>query len=192
MLGELTAILGQVDDEMLGTVKELLDVSYRTAATIMGSTKSETNAEIWKRVITEKIDAEKILPLLQHVKIESKAIAEGRNNFIHAVFEEVHEVKDGPPELGGSIVMRGISPRPRRLNNPDTKARKVRTGAYSDVSELPALRDRAANLSCYVAHIRLVVRELAGFERGDPERLTPWRDRLSPPLQIALQTPLPK
>ncbi len=64
-LGELTAIIGQIDDFMVQTVAHLLKVDRAAANLIMGSSKVADNSSIWATTIRNRTKDEDILWLLE-------------------------------------------------------------------------------------------------------------------------------
>jgi hypothetical protein len=163
LLGELTVILGLVDDEMVKLVGELLRVSRSTANTIMGSSRIADNSQIWAAVIHERTPDENLRSLVQHAQSEIQGISEGRNDFIHAVFD-VNVLTFA----GDALTFNGEA-----LTLGPLSARRVKKDkAARSVEELRPIRDRAARLSCLVTHISHVA-------LGKPPETSPWFERLS-------------
>lgn len=160
MLGELTAIMGLVDEEMTQLVTDLLDIDRGAGNVVMGSTKLETNCDIWAAIIAQNtIDAE-TLWLVKYAGTEMRAVQKGRNDFIHAVFREE-----------GGIFDRLVFD-PTHFDTGTVKARRVKKEEEVDLSELPPLLLRAARLSCLVAHISHLM-------KGTP---SPWHGKFDPEL----------
>ncbi|MGO4640305.1 hypothetical protein AB4Z43_17895 [Mesorhizobium sp. 2RAF45] len=86
-LGELTAILGQVDEILIRTVATLLDIKRTAANRIMGSTRVSDNAGIWSELIRAKTTDLDILWLVTHALTEINDVSAARNDFIHAWFQ---------------------------------------------------------------------------------------------------------
>jgi hypothetical protein len=158
LLGELTAIIGLVDEEMTVLVQELLGVERGAANVVMGSTKISDNTAIWASIIAENTSDEDLLWLVKHADIEVQKVSEGRNDFVHAIFE----MKEGP--FDSSVFD------PAVFHVSETVARRVRRVNERPVCDLKDVRDRAARLSCLVAHISHLV-------RNEP---SPWQDKLDP------------
>lgn len=160
MLGELTAIMGLIDEEMTQLVTDLLEIDRDAGNIVMASTRLETNYGIWAAIIAQKtIDAE-TLWLVKYTGTEMSAVQKGRNDFIHAVFREDGGIFD-------RLVFDHV-----HFDTGTVKARRVKKDEEIDLTELPPLLRRAARLSCLVAHISHVM-------RGTP---SPWNGKFDPEL----------
>jgi hypothetical protein len=169
LLGELTAIMGQIDEEMTALVAILLQVDRDAANVIMGSSKVADNAAIWTNVIRNRSENEDLLWLVEHANSEIGKVSEGRNDFIHAVFENLLMPA---PVLYDS---RGFGFTQGGFRTIDVEARRVRKKKRRSVTELQSVRDQAARLSCLVAHITHLA---CGF----PADSSAWLERLGPTL----------
>jgi len=164
LIGEMVEIVGQRDEIMIGTVTRL----DQTAATKM---KSETNvvkfADIWANTIKNRISDTALLKLVDVARDKMKDVADIRNDFIHACFEEDY-VEAGYVEPGYQT----------------TSAKRIRTGLKKPVSEIRDARHQAAKASCLVAHIDHCVE---GSGRHGPSQ---WAKKIEPLLQ-AHSLPVP-
>lgn len=166
LLGELTVALGQVDEIMIRTVTRLLNVDREAANLIMGSSKVADNSGIWKEVIRNRTQDLDILWLVTHATAEIAGVSKDRNDFIHLWFEKIQQDAWGGAwgkSWGGS------------WSKAVPSVRRVRKAAFRPVADLQAVKDRAARLSCVVAHIDYLLSD----ERGEP---SPWLEKISPPL----------
>lgn len=176
MLGEVTVILGQVDEEMVRTVSGLISTDRETANAVMGSTNMENNTGIWAKLIAQRTDDLETLWLVDLAMKEFPVVARLRNDLIHADYIVTVDTDFG------SLTMRNLGVTARRedgrrivlgLEGP-VNARRVRNGKMTPAEEITGLRDRAGRLSCLVAHI--------GYLLAHQSSHTPWRDRLLPTL----------
>ena len=85
-LGELTAILGQLEYYMGECIAALLHVLRPTARSILGSTKSESTTEIWLSIVNGKCKHQDLKDLAACVARDLKELHKGRNDFVHAFF----------------------------------------------------------------------------------------------------------
>lgn len=160
MLGQLTAVIGLVDEEMTQVVTNLLGVDRDAGNAIMGSTKIADNTAIWISVIKQNtLDAE-TLGLIKHASREVQNVSEGRNDYIHAVFRSEGGFFD-PAFFDPAIFDTGT-----------VQARRVKRDKEKPLADLPPLLARACRLSCLVAHISHLV-------KGEP---SPWTNKFEPPL----------
>lgn len=167
-LGELTAIIGQVDEILIRTVAHLLTVERAAANRIMGSTKISDNAGIWSELIRAKTKDDEIHWLVSHVMAEIQLVSAARNDFIHAWFQMTRKGGAWSSAFGNAF---GDS----WGGSPVLEARRVKSDKPRAVSELPDVRNRAARLSCLVAHIWHLLTQ-------DPATESPWLERLAPTL----------
>ena len=184
-LGELTAIMGQVDDLMVQTVAYLLKVDRPAANVIMGSSKVGDNVEIWANVIRNRTTDEDIIWLIELAVKEFPDVSRGRNDFIHAVFSDPMQMVGGVAVFGGpedgsaTPVMTPMGP--MMVSRRPPVSRRVRNKILRPVSDLPLIIDQAAQLSCLIAHIdHLIV--------GNPTSTSSWLERLGPTLPPRLDT----
>ena len=184
ILGEITVILGQVDEEMIRTVSGLINADRATTQVVMSSTRMETNSDIWSRLIGQRTKDLDILWAVAHAVTEFNPVQGGRNDFIHADF-----AVELPVTLPGGAATLSIERSHETYRRPNGErvvmgfqgpvvAKRIRSGKKTPIAELQALRDRAARLSCLVAHIGWAV-----SPHGQGKLHTsPWRDRLVPPI----------
>ena len=168
-LGEITAILGIIDDEMISLVGTLLSVDRAAANQIMGSTRVSENAKTWGAVINSRCEDPKVLWLVKHAQAEMKEVSSGRNDFIHAVFERPTVFR------GGMMIGFGIGFGFPQAHAGPAVARRVKSGSPVPVAQLPVLRDRAARLSCLVCYIGHIA-------TGNTPESSQWHNALSPTL----------
>lgn len=170
-LGELTVILGQIDEEMVQCVSGLVQSNRDTAAKIMGSTQISNNAAIWQALIGQRTKDVDVLWLVAHAVQEIGIVSGGRNDFIHAFFMEASP--HGYFTYSSSNEFAEIRPE----TSAATYAKRIRNSKTTHIAELVTLREKAARLSCLVAHLTQIL-----TSPGDEPWLTPWRDRLLPTL----------
>lgn len=186
LLGEVTVILGQIDEEMIRAVSGLISADRATTEAVMGSTKTQNNSDIWSRLIRlRNKDALDILWAVDHAMTEFPAVQQGRNDFIHADFGvEAVAVLEGGREVRISV---GRGHTTYRNANGERVvigatgpivAKRIRSGRRTPIAGLQALRDRAARLSCLIAHIGWAV---SPHGQGKLHN-SPWHERLAPTL----------
>lgn len=176
-LGELTAIVGQIDEAMTVTVSGLIQADRPTTDAVMGSSKVADNANIWASLIRLRSKDEDVLWQVEHALKEIQEVSAGRNDFVHAFFEQKLTSIEVMVSDGNSIDVYG-------REGPPT-ARRVRSqNKQRPVTELQQVRDRAARLSCLIAHIGW---QLAPHGITDGGR-SPWLARLAPSLPPRLDT----
>jgi hypothetical protein len=178
LLGELTVIMGQIDDMMIQTVQPLLGIDRAAANVILGSSKIGDNAAIWANVIRNRTEDEDILWLVEIATKEIKNVSEGRNDFIHAVFTTQVLAKAVGSTSGAATVPIPFNELFERM--PPT-ARRVRKDKPRSIAELTTVRDQAGRLSCLIAHIHLLM-------SGTQAEASPWLQTLSPTLPPRLGT----
>ncbi len=180
LLGEITVILGQVDEIMIQAVKRLLNVDREAANAIMGSSKIGDNSNIWANCIRNRCDDEDVLWLVEHANKEIQAVSTNRNDFIHAVFTPRVVLKAGPA-FDPKAFQAGAFQTFEIFNRLSPTARRVRGKQQRSVAELTAVRDQASRLSCLVAHSGIL-------SMGISADTSPWLDRLAPSLPPRLGT----
>jgi len=149
-LGELTIILGQVDELMVRTITDMLDVPRETANVIMGSSKVADNSTIWSKLIRDRYTDPDLLRYVDFALKEIQEVSAGRNDFIHAYFALASLSGSGPLiEMPGGL--HEYAPHPDNASKPI--AVRIKTGKRTAIAGIKPLRDRAAHLSCLVAHI---------------------------------------
>lgn len=169
LLGELTAILGQVDDQMVTLVAYLLKVDRPAANRIMGSSKVSDNSMIWSETIRNRTSDENTLWLVQVACKEIQEISKGRNDFVHAVFSDQVFFTDDGASAGGYLsggIWERHPPFARRVRNMQQQR---------PVTDLQQVRDQAVYLLNLLRHVDHVI-------AGNPADTSPWRERLSPSL----------
>lgn len=160
LLGELTVILGQVDEIMVRTVAMLLKIDRTAANRVMGSSKTADNMGIWYEIVRSHGPRKKeAAKFAKSAQTEAQDVAKGRNDFIHAWFERSNNyVESGYVEPG-------------YVEDGEITARRVRKEKPRPVSDLEAVRDQALRLSNLVAHVDY----LASPGHSGP---SPWLERL--------------
>lgn len=163
-LGTLAVIMGQVEESFSNVVQQLLAVDRATASIMMKA----SGAELWAAVIRSRRTDEELLLLVEGCLAERNAVAQDRNDFIHGVFDL--------RQFGGSVSIGLGSGQVTRLGGVLMKtARRVSKDVERPVSELPGVVERAAQLSCLVAHVAHVA---TGGQSND----SPWLERIQPVL----------
>jgi hypothetical protein len=132
LLGELVEIMG-LTEAILAETADRFDAA--AAAKIRGLT-AKPQAEVWARAVRSKARDPQILGQIDAAEKEIGEVAEERNDFIHALFEGDY-VEAGYVEPGYQT----------------TSATRSKTGRKRPVSDLAAIRHRAAALSCLVKQI---------------------------------------
>ena len=169
-LGELTAIIGQTEDQMVKLVAHLLKVDRTAANWIMGSSRVADNATIWSEVIRNRTKDEDVIWLVEVACREIQEISAGRNDFVHAVFQSpdyhltMMYLSNIPPSIPLAYLPR-LTP----------LARRVRKSKTRSVSDLPKVRNQAVYLLNLVNHIDHIM-------AGNAADTSPWLERLSPSL----------
>jgi hypothetical protein len=153
LLGELAEILGWTDHTMIETA-ERLDSS--AADRMRRSTTVPTAVAYWSYAIKNRQNIPSELGRLVDLAAkERNRIAIDRDDFIHALFTGKFAAVLGHMAPGYQT----------------TKVAGISTGATRSTSEIQELRDRAAMLSCLVAHIDHCMKS------DDP---SPWLDMVRP------------
>jgi hypothetical protein len=139
-LGELCAIQGQVEYLMIETLVHTADFSRETARKILGSTGIRANSEIWIALIREKQWKDK--ETLEYAEAAYKLIkdlAEGRNDFVHAIFAW---------GAAGGWTLTGFVPKTKLpTGERSAVAIRIRNAKQRSADELPKVRDQAAEIS---------------------------------------------
>lgn len=181
MLGEITVIMGQIDEDLVRTVSGLIGTDRATADAVMGSTKVENNTTIWAKLISQRTSDLDILWLVELATKEFPAVSRGRNDFIHADYNVSVKVMDGVMATTRNV---GDTYRDKDGNRirlgfqGQVFAKRVRSGKTTPISELADLRARVGRLSCLIAHIGYC---MAPHGRASPQH-SPWLDKLGPTL----------
>ncbi|MCA3262661.1 MAG: hypothetical protein ING44_12025 [Telmatospirillum sp.] len=162
LIGEICAIQGQIEYLMVVCVQKLLEVSDECARTIMSSTTIANNAQIWLTAVREKSGKPDLISVAETATKEMRALAEGRNDFVHAVYAHT-----GRAEARGiTLLSFRLPPNSELYGRP--VAVRVRNKKQTDPSELERVRAIAIKVNRMVAHISW---ELQGGA-------SPWRDKL--------------
>jgi hypothetical protein len=86
MLGELSAIQGQVEHLLTHTLHYILDVQLETAQALLASSSIHTNAKMWIAIFREKCGNQQILRTAETAFALVEGITKGRNDFVHAIY----------------------------------------------------------------------------------------------------------
>jgi len=132
LLGELVEIMGLTEHMLIESVA-------RVDAVAAGKIRKETatpQAALWAKAITGHAKNPKIAALIPVAQKELELVANERNDFIHALF------------TGDYAAPGYMAP-----GYQTTSATRSKTGKSRPVSDLHAIRDRAAKLSCLIAQI---------------------------------------
>ena len=156
LLGEMVEILGWTDRIMIETA-ERLDSS--TADRMRRSTTVPTAVAYWSYAIKKRLNLPSELGRLVDLAAkERNKIAIDQDDYIHALFTGKF-----------AAVLAHMAP-----DYPKTTVAGISAGATRSTSEIQELRDRAAMLSCLVAHID------HSMKSDDP---SPWLDVVRPLLR---------
>lgn len=148
LIGEIVEILGQCDHIMIQTI---IPLDQQAANEMKQSLNVKNLVSPWTNTIRSRTCSRDVLKLIDFTVRERKEIADARNDFIHAL-------------ITGDYVAPGyVQP-----GYQATSAIRFKTGKARPTSQLQDLRDRAAMLSCAVAHIGHCINS------SDP---SPWFDR---------------
>ena len=148
LIGEMVEILGWTDHTMIETAERL---DQQTADRMRRSITVPNAVAHWSYAIKNRQNIPSdMVRLIDIAATERKKIAEDRNDFIHALFTGTYAAP--------GYVAPGYQ---------TTIATRIRTEATRSTSEIQELRDRAATLSCLVAHIDHCMKS------DDP---SPWLD----------------
>jgi hypothetical protein len=134
LLGELVEMMGLTEAILVETADRF---DPEAAAKIRKSTMQPHKAALWAKVAKGQTNDPKILAQIDAAKTEIEEVAKERNDFIHALFEGDYAAP-GYMEPGYQ----------------ENSAIRIKTGRRRAVSDSPAIRDRAAALSCQVAKPR--------------------------------------
>jgi hypothetical protein len=159
-IGELAAIQAQVEYFMQHVVRTLLQLSHDATLTVMGSTSIRINAEVFIALAREKCSDQNLLKTAEYIFEAVESLSKGRSDFLHALY-----AIPSNHEKGGFMLSGGIG-------KPLGEAAAYRTKNFkkTDLSELRNVRDKAAQVSCALAHLdwRLM---------GGAEQDSPWLGR---------------
>jgi hypothetical protein len=151
LIGEIVEILGITDQIMMETVKPL---NQQAVDGMKGESNAEKFVSPWAETVRGRTSEPDLFKLIDFAVKERVDIAETRHDFIHAQFV-------------GNIFSPGyVNP-----GYQETSAIRFKTGKRRSTNELPDLRERAAMLSCVVAHIGHCIKS------SGP---SPWLDRVRP------------
>jgi hypothetical protein len=140
-LGELAAILGQIEWLMQLTVSILMGTTVELAQKLLGSTSIQANFNIWLSVIKEKSNNKLVVNMAVAVVDRLAEITEGRNDFFHAYF--ANATTNGLFVLQKTLTG-DVGP---------VVAVRVRNSKATPLAKLHTIRNRAAQLSRYVGYI---------------------------------------
>jgi hypothetical protein len=135
LIGEAVEIMGRADEIMLQMIARLRGMDRQKAAKIVAKGVKEKARELRNAIRYHSSDSE-ILRVADLAAKEMKTVAVLRNAFIHALFEGDY-VEPGYVEPGYQT----------------TSATHIRSQETKAVSDLSALREDAALLSCLMAHL---------------------------------------
>jgi hypothetical protein len=144
LLGELTVILGNIDDKMIQLVAHLLNVDRPCANWIMASSKISDNSTIWAEVIRSRTKDPDILWLLKMADKEIQEVSAGRNDFIHAVFQQDTTI---------FLATAGFDNFAPIYGRPPMMVRRVRRIKSRPFTDLQNIRDQAVYLLMLILHI---------------------------------------
>jgi hypothetical protein len=147
LIGELCAIQGQIEYLMQNAVQQILQTDQKTTLKILGSTSIGTNVDIWCSVIKTKCKLPPVIEVAERVNSEIGTLAQGRNDFVHALF-----ATGNFPVGGGFSLISGAKP----VGGTPVAVRS-KTGKQRALSEIQGVRDTAARLSCAMAHINYCI-----------------------------------
>jgi hypothetical protein len=136
-LGELVEIMGLIESLMIKSAALVDSGASKKIAGAMGGKQGQ----LWAQAVNGRVIDHQMASLVPSAEKEMEEVAEDRNGFIHALFENDY-VERGYVEPGYQT----------------TSAWRSKTGARRPTSDLQAIRDRAANLCCLVEQIAAAVR----------------------------------
>lgn len=141
-IGEVVAIQGQIEWIIQHQVVLLLSVLPSTAAAMLGSSGLGKTASVWIEIARCRLaqKAPDVRDVADHAYKELTALTQQRNDFIHAFYAE---------EVGGGIM---FGPLQSRLQGRYIAVRTSK-GKRTALTELQAVRDRAAAISVLMATI---------------------------------------
>jgi len=132
LLGELVEIMGLIESILAETAERFDPL----AAANLRKATAKPQAALWAKVVRGQTSDPGLLAQINTAETEIEQVAEERNDFIHALFE------------GDYIDADYIEP-----GYQTTSAIRSKTGTSRPVSDLEAIRHRAAALSCTLAQI---------------------------------------
>jgi len=131
LLGELVEIMGLIESILAETAERFDPL----AAANLRKATAKPQAALWAKVVRGQTSDPGLLAQI-NTAVRNRTSAEERNDFIHALFE------------GDYIYADYIEP-----GYQTTSAIRSKTGTSRPVSDLEAIRHRAAALSCTLAQI---------------------------------------
>jgi hypothetical protein len=158
LVGEIAAINGQIEYLLGHVVNLLLGISHEAMLAVMHSSSIKNNTYIFVTVARAKCRDPELLRIAEDVFTRMEALSKGRNDFIHAIYAS--------DAAGTAFTLTAGIARPVVT---DTVA--VKTGSYKkrSITELQAVRDEAAKISCALAHFeRCILLNQPGTAQ------TPW------------------
>ncbi len=180
LLGELVVILGQIEEEMVQGVTALIQADRPTTEKVMGASKMANKAGIWSALIKLRHSKnETLLRWVDYACEELSDLSQDRNDFVHANWQhlvQVSRMQDGALVPITKLAMR-LSSNREPSANPEGLARRIQNFSKSrSGEELQQVRDKAAALSCVIAHITYCL-----APHGEPDgSKSPWLDTLPP------------
>ncbi len=169
LVGEIAAIHGQIEYLLGHCVCFMTGISNDAMLAVMHSASLKINAHIFVEVARTKVATQGLRDLAENIFARMEALSKGRNDFIHAIYAS---------DAVGPSFMLFIGPAdqiPTPEGNPSIgEAVAVKTGSYRkrSVSDLRAIRDEAAKISCALAHF-----ERCAMTGQDVIAPTPWRGK---------------
>jgi len=136
LLGELTAIQGQIDWLLQHVIEKLLDIGPGVSMKVLGSTQVRANMAVFDAIVAEKCPDE-LRPLCAEVSADIVTVSERRNDFIHAYYGALVPLRDRP----GEVLIMGPGPVEQAIS---AIAVRPRSGKRTAMSELKPCRDLAA------------------------------------------------
>jgi len=128
LLGELVEIMGLIENILIESVEP-----FDPAASIrLSGMPAGPQARLWMESINGRVTDPTVSALIPAARLELEQVAEDRNAFIHALYE--NDYVDGYVEPGYQT----------------TSATRSKTGTSRPTADLQRIRDRAATLSVMV------------------------------------------
>jgi hypothetical protein len=137
LLGQIVEIIGLTESILARTAGRF----DRAAADKIKKSVAGRQAGLWADAIIGLNDDPEMTTLISIAKKEIKDVAEDRNDFVHALFS-------------GDYAIDYVAP-----GYQATSATRSKNGKTRPVSDLPAIREHVARLSCLIAHIDYCMNE---------------------------------
>jgi hypothetical protein len=145
LIGEICAIQGQIEYSMHNIVQRLLQTGTSATRKILGSTSIGTNSDVFIHIVRDKCQFPELKGIAEDVHAKIRDLAEGRNDFVHALYAIG---KEGD----SSFALVSGAGRPHPAFN-HTIAIRIRSGKRRAVDAISSVRDTAARISCALAHV---------------------------------------